>query len=85
MKYLVRYLWIFLVLLISGCNHHELALSKKYAKLTRAETYRVEDLVRKEWGSNGLAPSYWNGFGEYLVDIEKAVDRVLKERDGNNN
>lgn len=69
------------VVVLCGCSHREASVARQYATLTRAQTYRVEDIMRGHgWGSNGVGPSYWNGFGAYLVDLEAAVVQVRREQ-----
>ena len=71
---------LLVVVLLGGCSHREASVARKYATLTRAQTYQVEDIMREHgWGANGVGPSYWNGFGAYLNDLEAAVKQVKRE------
>ena len=76
--------WVALAVLVicttNGCSHRETSLARQYAGLTRAQQYRVEDLMRPKWGAYGCGPSYWAGVGEYLVDLEAAVAQVRREQ-----
>lgn len=68
------------VVVLCGCSHREASLARQYAGLTRAQQYRVEDLMRERWGAYGPAPSYWAGVGEYLTDLEAVVAQVRREQ-----